>query len=255
MAELPESELGLAILDWEIDLEARDLSEQTISSYMESARLLDKFLVSQGITELADIDRKAIQLWVIDQGRKVSPGTVLTRFRSVRVLFNWLTEIREEYVRSPMHKLREPRNEDRPPAVPDAEDVTRMLSMIDGKGFNDRRDLALLRFLFDSGCRMSEVVNVTLADVDVRARTAVVYGKGRKVRTVSFGAKTSVGGLELSAGTAETSVRVGEVLVRRAAWPDLLFRRLPDRHEAGPRGRLRTSSTSGTPFFCARVAR
>jgi site-specific recombinase XerD len=188
---MAESELTLLILDWQISLEARGLSPATIESYTEAATLFDAFLVDRGVTELAEIDRRAVEDFIIDQRKKVSPGSVLTRFRSLRVLFNWLTDDLEEFDRSPMAKMKEPRGEDRPPEVPADDDVKRMFSLIAGKTFDDRRDLAMLRFMFDSGCRVGEVVALRTEDVDIRDRIATVYGKGRKVRVVPFGAKTA----------------------------------------------------------------
>jgi site-specific recombinase XerD len=188
---MAESELALLIIDWQISLEARDLSPATIESYTEAATLLDRSLVDNGITDLRDIDRRAIENFIIDQRKKVSPASVLTRFRSIRVLFNWLTNDLEEFEVSPMAKMKEPKAEDRPPDVPSDEDVHRLINSIKGKTFNDRRDLALLRFLFDTGARIGEVVSLKLEDIDVRERVATVYGKGRKVRNVFFGSKTA----------------------------------------------------------------
>ena len=46
------------------------------------------------------------------------------------------------------------------------------------------RDIALIHFLHATGCRVSEVVSVDIADVDFQNRQLVVYGKGGKERTV-----------------------------------------------------------------------
>lgn len=46
------------------------------------------------------------------------------------------------------------------------------------------RDLALVHFLYATGCRVSEVVSVDIADVNFLSRELVVYGKGGKERTV-----------------------------------------------------------------------
>lgn len=48
------------------------------------------------------------------------------------------------------------------------------------------RDRALILFLFTSGCRKSEVSNLSINDVNLDKRTAKVKGKGKKLRTVHF---------------------------------------------------------------------
>lgn len=46
------------------------------------------------------------------------------------------------------------------------------------------RDLALLDFLYSTGCRVSEVVGIDISDVDFSRKECVVLGKGNKQRTV-----------------------------------------------------------------------
>lgn len=46
------------------------------------------------------------------------------------------------------------------------------------------RDLALVEFFYASGCRVSEVSNIDITDIDFSNRTVVVTGKGNKQRKV-----------------------------------------------------------------------
>jgi site-specific recombinase XerD len=52
-----------------------------------------------------------------------------------------------------------------------------------------RRDSALLEFLYATGARVSETVNVDLGDIDLDDRVVMVTGKGNKQRLVPLGAK------------------------------------------------------------------
>ncbi|MCM3404817.1 tyrosine-type recombinase/integrase [Cytobacillus oceanisediminis] len=54
------------------------------------------------------------------------------------------------------------------------------------------RNRALILFLFSSGCRRSEVSNLNLQDVDIERRTAVVKGKGKKIRHVQFSEECAI---------------------------------------------------------------
>lgn len=48
------------------------------------------------------------------------------------------------------------------------------------------RDLALVDFLYSTGCRISEVTSINLEDIDWHDMEIVVIGKGNKPRTVYF---------------------------------------------------------------------
>ena len=76
------------------------------------------------------------------------------------------------------------------PVVPD-DVLERLLKARSGKTLNDRRDTAILRIFLDTGCRLAEVTNLRLADVDLDRQLVTVRGKGDRIRTTTFGAKTA----------------------------------------------------------------
>jgi integrase len=51
--------------------------------------------------------------------------------------------------------------------------------------------MAMIRMLIDTGMRRAELAGLTLEDVDLRERMALVVGKGRRPRGCPFGAKTA----------------------------------------------------------------
>lgn len=54
------------------------------------------------------------------------------------------------------------------------------------------RERALLELLFATGCRISDVVNMNISDIDISKNTIKVIGKGDKERIVFFSDKTKV---------------------------------------------------------------
>jgi integrase/recombinase XerD len=50
-----------------------------------------------------------------------------------------------------------------------------------------RRDRAILEVLYGTGCRVSELIDLDLHDVDFETNTAIVTGKGNKQRLVPIG--------------------------------------------------------------------
>lgn len=81
------------------------------------------------------------------------------------------------------------RHEDRLPRWPQRDDVDLMLKAVrehNEKSPIKERNIALLEMLASSGCRISEVLNLDIKDIDLVNRSAVVTGKGSKDRRVFF---------------------------------------------------------------------
>ena len=73
-----------------------------------------------------------------------------------------------------------------------AADMTEILSKPDLKTADGRRDLAILSLLYDSGARVSELVNLRVRDVRLdEFPTVTLNGKGQKIRYVPIMSKTA----------------------------------------------------------------
>ncbi len=73
-----------------------------------------------------------------------------------------------------------------PKALSEAE-VASLLAQVVGDGAVPRRDRAVLEVLYGTGVRISELVGLSLADVDLGAALLRVFGKGAKERVVPIG--------------------------------------------------------------------
>ena len=58
------------------------------------------------------------------------------------------------------------------------EDIRAILKVWEGRDFSSRRDMAIIRFLLDSGLRRGELAGLRMEDVDLNAQTVAVTGSG-----------------------------------------------------------------------------
>jgi integrase/recombinase XerD len=70
------------------------------------------------------------------------------------------------------------------------EQLKKLLEQPDPSTFTGVRNLALMCFLLDTGCRIAECLSLTFEELDLDRRLVRVLGKGRKERDVPFGART-----------------------------------------------------------------
>jgi site-specific recombinase XerD len=121
--------------------------------------------------------------------RAATPGTVATYARHLRAFFAWA--VKYEYLPAdPMQKI--PHVVDRPDDVkPFSPEQVRALLEAAKRSKESARNYALLLFLADSACRVSEACGLRYADLDFSTRLASVEGKGGKRRQVPFSASTA----------------------------------------------------------------
>jgi integrase/recombinase XerD len=104
---------------------------------------------------------------------------------AVRGLFAF--HVREGRLRrDPSRELRRPRLGRRLPDTPGREAIERLLAVGDDTALV-RRDLAMVELVYAAGLRVSEVVSLKVAQINLEAGFLTVVGKGRKERAVPVG--------------------------------------------------------------------
>lgn len=172
-------------------LRARNLSERTVDTYTESVRQFSEFLTRKGMpTQPDNIAREHVESFIEELLRRWKPATGNNRYRGLQAYFGWLVE--EGEIRdSPMAKMKPPRVPETPPAILDLDDLRKLLKACEGQGFDERRDMAMIRILLDTGLRRSEMAGLAMEDVDLDQQTLRVLGKGGRVRVVPYGRKAA----------------------------------------------------------------
>jgi site-specific recombinase XerD len=173
-------------------LRAEGRTERTAVVYSTSVRLFTEWVVKQGRPATVDeLTRSAIREWLavlVDEGK--APGTLRTRYKGVHRFCSWLVD-EGELSEHPMRGIAVPEVPDKPVPLLSDEDLTAVLQKCAGPRWYDKRDEAVIRFLLDTGVRVSELTGLDVADVDLDNQMAMVLGKGRRVRPVYFAARTS----------------------------------------------------------------
>ena len=170
----------------------RKLSPHTLESYGKDLEKYESFLTSEGVAaERAGVaDARGFVAWLTAQG--LSPRSINRMVSGVRGWYRFL-ERRGVVEANPFSEIRSLRTEKRLPSFLFEEEMARLVEMPsrepcpDGDEFWKLRDRAVLETLYSTGCRISELVSLDLADVDLKNRTARVMGKGSKERNLFLG--------------------------------------------------------------------
>lgn len=192
----PAPDLLTNLETFRLALEARNRSPMTIKTYGEAVTLFDGWLAREGHPRaLKAITASHVEGFIASLGAAGQKSTTqANRYRSLQQFMAFAVEDDQIQV-SPMARTKPPKMVI--PLIPVfSEDEVRAVSRAcEGRGMEALRDTAVLRLFYDTGLRRSELAGLRVADVDFRARTVRVMGKGARPREVPFGART---GLALS---------------------------------------------------------
>jgi site-specific recombinase XerD len=177
---------GSLLRSFERHLRAQNRSERTVGNYLENAQRVEVFLEGRG-KRLEEATQADLEDFLGDILRRRSANTAATRYKVMRVLYRWLEE--EEELPNPMARMKPPIIPEHPVPIVPNDGLRRLLSACAGKGFEARRDTAIIMLLLDTGARRAELADLQLAHVDLNLDVLLVLGKGRRERALPFGHK------------------------------------------------------------------
>jgi site-specific recombinase XerD len=183
------SDLDTLTGSWGRHLRAANLSPKTVRGYGDAARQLSRFLTERGMpTDVTAIHREHVEAFIQHLIDTTSASTAATRYSGLQQLFRWLTE-EGEISSSPMARMRPPKLDEKKIPVIEVDDLHKLLNTCSRRGFEERRDAAIIRLFIGTGARLSEVTNLRLEDLDLDHTGAWVIGKGRRTRALELSPK------------------------------------------------------------------
>jgi integrase/recombinase XerD len=168
----------------------RGRAPNTVAAYERDLRAYVDWLRDRGLT-LHTVSASELDEMV---GHRRSLGaassSVARQLAAVRMLHRRLTaeHVRPDDPTADLEGVRVPAGLPKPLSE---EQVTSLLGAVTGVGALDRRDRALLELLYATGARISEVVGLSMGDIDFDAGLVRLFGKGSKERIVPFGRAAS----------------------------------------------------------------
>ncbi len=160
------------------------LSGNTLSAYGADLRLLEARLQAMGLK--LEQASEAELLDFLAHSATGSTRTAARRLASLRRFFSWLVRerLRED---DPSLRLKGPRTGRHLPTTLSEIDVEALLAAPGGDTALARRDAAMLEVLYATGLRVSELVGLSWAQVNLVVGVVRIVGKGNKERLVPLG--------------------------------------------------------------------
>lgn len=113
-------------------------------------------------------------------------STISRRISTLRTFYNYLVD--ENIVENNVfHNVKNPKLEKKLPNYLNYNEMEELLESIDISTTEGLEKRLLIEMFYSTGCRVSEMINVKISDIDFTNKTIRIMGKGSKERIVYFG--------------------------------------------------------------------
>ena len=159
-------------------------SERTLDYYKATI----EHMLSIIVTPLRQVNTDDLRAYLAEYQliNNCSKTTVDNIRRNLSSFFSWL-EAEDSIIKSPIRRIHKIRTGSKVKETLSEECIERLRDSC-----LHIRDLAMIDFLYSTGIRVGELVNLNIGDINFEERECIVYGKGNKQRKVYFDAKAKV---------------------------------------------------------------
>jgi integrase/recombinase XerC len=164
-------------------------SPYTVVSYRNDLEQFFSFLQNDyGINNYKEFDFMHVRTWLASlMEHGISARAVNRKISTLKSYCKFL--IKEgEITGNPMTKIIAPKMSKRLPSYVEKDKMATLLDKVDfGKDFEGVRNRLIVEMLYMTGMRLTELVNLSVTDVDLVKKTIKVLGKRNKERIIPLG--------------------------------------------------------------------
>lgn len=160
------------------------LSTNTLHAYKNELELFLNFIHKP--VEAIEANDIRYYLYDMSHNRKLKDSTIVNKKAYIGAFFTWLVD-NEYLAKNPCHNIKLARREHlekEPLSGVEMEKLRNACKTV--------REKAIIEFFYSTACRVSELANVKITDINIEEKTVKLYGKGKKERISYLNARCIV---------------------------------------------------------------
>lgn len=165
----------------------KNTSGNTEMSYRRDLEKVLHFMASRGIQEVKDVTAQDLMDYVkYLEENKFAAATVSRNIASLKAFYHYMVQegLVEEDISD---KLKAPKIEKKAPEIMTPDEVVRLLDQPSGDSPKEIRDKAMLELLYATGIRVTELITLSLSDVNMQMNFILCRDRNKE-RIIPFGA-------------------------------------------------------------------
>ena len=163
----------------------KGLSENTVSAYISDINKVS------GQEEYFDIENFLPDSYLMSSNNKNYSGSTKKRIQSsINQFLKYLID--ENYITNIEINNVSIMSEKKLPHVLSPNEIDKLIDFYNHDSFISSRNKTIIDFMYSTGCRVSELINVEESDIDIEEAFVRLKGKGSKQRIVPLGSKVLI---------------------------------------------------------------
>ena len=163
----------------------KGLSENTVSAYISDINKVS------GQEEYFDIENFLPDTYLMSSNNKNYSGSTKKRIQSsINQFLKYLID--ENYIANIEINNVSIMSEKKLPHVLSPNEIDKLINFYNHDLFISSRNKTIIDFMYSTGCRVSELINVEESDIDIEEAFVRLEGKGSKQRIVPLGSKVLI---------------------------------------------------------------
>ena len=163
----------------------KGLSENTVSAYISDVNKVS------GQEEYFDIENFLPDTYLMSSNNKNYSGSTKKRIQSsINQFLKYLID--ENYIANIEINNVSIMSEKKLPHVLSPNEIDKLIDFYNHDLFISSRNKTIIDFMYSTGCRVSELINVEESDIDIEEAFVRLEGKGSKQRIVPLGSKVLI---------------------------------------------------------------
>lgn len=173
----------------------RRSSANTLGAYRSDLRQLIDYLLQRGVTQWQDVTPAMIADFVLHlRQRSYATTSIARKVAAIKSFFHFL-QATSAVEHDPSEELQAPKVEKYLPHALAPDEVERLFSVVNTSSSAGQRDLAMLHTIYSTGMRVTELVSLNVAHVDLARGHVRCAGRTRRERVLplSLAAQRALG--------------------------------------------------------------
>jgi len=159
-------------------------SKNTLAAYRSDLKIFNKWLAGKSFIS---VNSKQIQDYFSDRQKNNIGSSSQARILTCLHSFYQYLSANQLIKKDPTEQLSQPKLEKKLPVFLNIQEVEKLLEAPSSSSLFGQRDRAMLELLYSCGLRVSELINLSYHNINLKEEFIRIHGKGNKERVLPMG--------------------------------------------------------------------